>query len=64
METIIKNIKKQGMLKLHKEHGDYMCLNLKEMALELLQNYDDETVAYSIGVSLLYACGYLRESEV
>ena len=40
------------------EHEPYMSMNIVELACELLDNYDEEVIAYSVGASLFkMACG-------
>ena len=39
---------------------EFMNMNLQDLACVLIREYDEGTVANSVGIALLNACGYIK----
>ena len=62
-EAILKALQLSSQGALRAENSDYLGISLKDLALILLNEYNEETVAYGVGIGILNTCGYLNLTE-
>ena len=58
-QTKVSEVISRGWDENYNQYQEYMVMNLKSLATELIGTYDTESVGYSVGVALLDKIGLL-----